>query len=114
VPGEAVSFGYLEYIYILIIRFIRYALLLLCWRTDPWERPSFRRCYNTLHAISTDLRRSQMASSPADTKPEVKVRFDGQSQEQKDQKEQQPENLSLREVPLKDKQLYANEGVSRL
>jgi len=55
-----------------------------------------------------------MASSPADPKPEVKVRFDGQSQEQKDQKEQPPENLSLREVPLKDKQLYANEGVSRL
>jgi len=55
-----------------------------------------------------------MASSPADSKPEVKVRFDGQSQEQKDQKVQQPEDLSLREVPLKDKQLYANEGVSRL
>ncbi|XP_044317007.1 protein sevenless [Drosophila rhopaloa] len=113
-----------------------YALLLLCWRTDPWERPSFRRCYNTLHAISTDLRRSQMAStsSAADpagsSKPESKVRFDGQAQEQIDQKEQkgqkdqrdQPEseNLSLREVtgvdstPLKDAQLYANEGVSRL
>ncbi|XP_017076993.1 protein sevenless [Drosophila eugracilis] len=95
-----------------------YALLLLCWRTDPWERPSFRRCYNTLHAISTDLRRSQMASSMADTttasssKPELKVRFDGQSQEQKEQST--AENLTLQEAPLKDKPLYANEGVSRL
>ncbi|XP_016951950.1 protein sevenless [Drosophila biarmipes] len=86
-----------------------YALLLHCWRTDPWERPSFRRCYNSLHAISTDLRRSQMASSAAECKPEAKVRFDGESQEPR-----APENLSLREVPLKDKQLYANEGVSRL
>ncbi|XP_052857892.1 protein sevenless [Drosophila gunungcola] len=111
-----------------------YGLLLLCWRTDPWERPSFRRCYNTLHAISTDLRRSQMASasstadSAGSSKPEFRVRFGGQPPEEKDQQkdqkyeEEQPEsdNLSLREsaggdsIPLKDKQLYANEGVSRL
>ncbi|XP_070074461.1 protein sevenless [Drosophila takahashii] len=92
-----------------------YALLLLCWRTDPWERPSFRRCFSTLHAISTDLRRSQMASSPdsvPSSKPESKVRFDGQDSQEKIE---QAENLSLREVPLKDKQqLYANEGISRL
>ncbi|XP_039152416.1 protein sevenless [Drosophila simulans] len=98
-----------------------YSLLLLCWRTDPWDRPSFRRCYNTLHAISTDLRRSQMASATADTmvscsRPEFKVRFDGQpTEEQREHKEQtEDKNLTLREVPLKDKQLYANEGVSRL
>ncbi|KAH8368076.1 hypothetical protein KR084_006459 [Drosophila pseudotakahashii] len=94
-----------------------YALLLLCWRTDPWERPSFRRCFNTLHAISTDLRRSQMASSAAadavpSSKSESKVRFDGQDSQEKMER---TDNLSLREVPLKDKQqLYANEGISRL
>ncbi|XP_017045801.1 protein sevenless [Drosophila ficusphila] len=110
-----------------------YSLLLLCWRTDPWERPSFRRCYNNLHAISTDLRRSQMASSPVDSggisKPEFKVRFDGQLKEEKEKEKEkdkekgllESENLSLREVSgggespsLKEKQLYANEGVSRL
>ncbi|KAH8364997.1 hypothetical protein KR200_011076 [Drosophila serrata] len=112
-----------------------YALLLLCWRTDPWERPSFRRCYNTLHAISTDVRRSQMVT-PVTTevvttsKPEPKVRFDGEVMEDKPrdrdrdgERDQAEENLALCVVegssnsnpnPLKDQKLYANEGVSRL
>ncbi|XP_017036202.1 protein sevenless isoform X1 [Drosophila kikkawai] len=104
-----------------------YALLLLCWRTDPWERPSFRRCYNTLHALSTDLRRSQMvAEAVTNSKPEPKVRFDGEVLEDSPgnrDRDQPEENLALRVVessstskpnPLKDQKLYANEGVSRL
>ncbi|KAH8289723.1 hypothetical protein KR054_009989 [Drosophila jambulina] len=108
-----------------------YALLLLCWRTDPWERPSFRRCYNTLHAIGTDLRRSQMvvpATTEAMTsaKPESRVRFDGEVIEDSPRdrnQDQLEENLALRMVetssntkpnPLKDQKVYANEGVSRL
>ncbi|KAH8245467.1 hypothetical protein KR032_010525 [Drosophila birchii] len=104
-----------------------YALLLFCWRTDPWERPSFRRCYNTLHAISTDLRRSQMVA-PATTeavpssKPEPKVRFDEEVVEDTPRdrdRDQAEDNLALQVVeanpnPLKDQKLYANEGVSRL
>jgi len=62
-----------------------------------------------------------MASATADTvvscsRPEFKVRFDGQPLEEHREHNERPEdeNLTLREVPLKDKQLYANEGVSRL
>lgn len=28
-----------------------------CWQTDPDERPSFRKCFNSLLAIKTDVRR---------------------------------------------------------
>ncbi|EDV44512.2 uncharacterized protein Dana_GF20397 [Drosophila ananassae] len=106
-----------------------YSLLILCWRTDPWERPSFRRCYNTLHAIGTDLRRSQMAGAGQETvvisRTEPRVRFDEEpsrkEKEKEDQEQEQEDGLSLQEVvatgdasPSKEKQLYANEGISRL
>ncbi|XP_023031152.1 protein sevenless isoform X2 [Drosophila willistoni] len=96
-----------------------YGLLLQCWRTDPWERPSFKRCFNSLHAISTDLRRSQMPTKSADSttcissssasgqgngssiKPETKVHFDKET-----------EQMSLE--PISETKLYANEGISRL
>ncbi|XP_022219452.2 protein sevenless isoform X2 [Drosophila obscura] len=110
-----------------------HSLLLLCWRTDPSERPSFRRCFNALHAISTDLRRIQLppvhsrtagssgeAASP--TRSQLKVRFDehkekatGQESE-KEKVTKEPEIMSLRSVSCQSpsQQLYANEGISRL
>ncbi|XP_034672035.1 protein sevenless isoform X1 [Drosophila subobscura] len=107
-----------------------HSLLLMCWRTDPSERPSFRRCFNALHAIIMDLRRNQMPNVDSSTAgsnseaasafgPELKVRFDehlekAAAQEKEDTKE--PEGVSLRNVSSHSpsEQLYANEGISRL
>ncbi|XP_001354560.3 protein sevenless isoform X2 [Drosophila pseudoobscura] len=106
-----------------------HSLLLLCWRTDPSERPSFRRCFNALHAINTDLRRIQMppvdsrttgSSSEADSciRPELKVHFDEHTKKSAGQESEtkEPESMSLRNVPnhSPSQQLYANEGISRL
>ncbi|KAH8264714.1 hypothetical protein KR044_002241 [Drosophila immigrans] len=76
-----------------------YSLLLQCWRCEPWERPSFRRCYNTLQSISSEP--SSSAKNPA-SKPEIpRVRFDEETpQDTKDATD--------------NRKLYANEGVSRL
>ncbi|XP_064539670.1 protein sevenless [Drosophila montana] len=121
-----------------------YSLLLQCWRCEPWERPSFRRCLGTLQALSSDLRRTEMlatdetplVSALSASKPDAKVRFDNA-----------PERLTLH-LDAKDTvntndtetrgspttppmhtittavittapasengQLYANEGISRL
>ncbi|XP_030377997.1 protein sevenless [Scaptodrosophila lebanonensis] len=102
-----------------------YALLLKCWQTEPEERPSFRRCVNTLHTIATDLRRTQMpgCSGGADgvtisdatpsIRTELKVRFD----EAKDEQQQQLPLHNVQAPPPDDEpdfKLYANEGISRL
>ncbi|XP_033150161.1 protein sevenless isoform X2 [Drosophila busckii] len=98
-----------------------YALLLQCWRSEPWERLSFRRCYNTLLNISEEL---QLPPPPPSSPPPIAATFS--KNETKVRFDESPERLMLQTVH-KDKssansattgcgnyQLYANEAISRL
>ncbi|KAH8415295.1 hypothetical protein KR222_002087, partial [Zaprionus bogoriensis] len=93
-----------------------YVLMLQCWRSEPWERPSFRRCLGMLQSISAELRRSDLpeiegsscspsssacssssagsgsGSCSAASKPDQRVRFDEQLEEQQDTKEMPANN----------------------
>lgn len=111
-------------------------MMLQCWRSEPWERPSFRRCLSTLQSISGELRRSELpeiegtsASSSASCvsvvgKPEMHVHFDEEHKEEHNQtkdasnasnKNNTSSGSQSDSSPASDnRQLYANEGVSRL
>lgn len=114
--------------------------MLQCWRSEPWERPSFRRCLGTLQSISGELRRSELpeiegssascsSASSASVKPETpRVRFDEaieQHNQTKDASTISHNNNNNNNTPTSssnncdssndnNRQLYANEGVSRL
>ncbi|XP_051864451.1 protein sevenless [Drosophila albomicans] len=94
-----------------------YALLLQCWRCEPWERPSFRRCYNTLQSINSELH--SPSSNVSVPKPEARVHFDETTEHQSTKENTTPANSvsSSTKKTVADnrqQQLYANEGVSRL
>lgn len=108
--------------------------MLQCWRSEPWERPSFRRCLGTLQAISGELRRSELpeiegssascsSASSASVKPETpRVRFDEAIEQHNQTKDasniihnnNNNSNNCDSSNDNNNRQLYANEGVSRL
>ncbi|XP_030245296.1 protein sevenless, partial [Drosophila navojoa] len=108
-----------------------YALLLQCWRPEPWERPSFRRCHSTLQSLSMDMPIMELDAQAllhnGNGKPEVKVRFDDAPErlslqmDTKDTQAQTPPthaHAHTHALPhtqtAESGQLYANESVSRL
>lgn len=119
-------------LYLILICLFSYVMMLQCWRSEPWERPSFRRCLSTLQSISGELRRSELpeiegssASSSASCvsvvgKPEMHVHFDEEHNQTKDasntsNKNNTSSSSQSASSPANDnRQLYANEGVSRL
>lgn len=112
--------------------------MLQCWRSEPWERPSFKRCLGTLQSISGELRRSELpeiegssasssSASCASVKPGTpRVRFDEKIEQHNQTKDASiishnnnnnpPTSSNNCDNPTDDnnRQLYANEGVSRL
>lgn len=117
-----------------------YALLLQCWRSEPWERPSFRRCHSVLQTLSMDMPIMELDAQAllhsCNGKPEAKVRFDDAPERlslQMDTKDTQAHVSIHTQTPThtptatrahthalphtqtaESGQLYANESVSRL
>lgn len=113
--------------------FFSYVMMLQCWRSEPWERPSFRRCLSTLQSISGELRRGELpeiegssgssGASCVSGKAETRVRFDEEHKAEHNQTKDASNTSNKNSTsssqsdssPASDnRQLYANEGVSRL